>query len=440
MHQTHNEEEGVHLATWINERSPTNNTSPASEHSAAHWPVLLFVGLLLVGLVPTTLLFELNTWSFNTQAGQVSSAAGQQVWKHPIVPEDSSQPRQIRQTSLIRSVRAVAYGRKSPAADDHTDIDDKSLVTSSPAADGSLAADNHKADHDTNTNTHDILAIETETPDHDSHVAIDDSVATGNDSPNHGTNNTIDDTPAMDNESPTNEYDIAKLIADSPATDDNDPYDLAIDKALAEEELLDANTQTVMGAHALQLEHDGRDNRAAKLFRQAIQVEPKNIILLGNYANLLVKTGDLTQAESYFAAALSMDRELASYVDTLEDDTGNATAHAQYQRALDATPTYAIVLDDYAILLARQGRYTEARKHYIRSLHSRPDNPISHYNLACMYMWGREGISTQSLQELERATDLGYKRYDHVESDSDFNSVRSEHPTAFAKVMDRLQS
>ena len=60
-----------------------------------------------------------------------------------------------------------------------------------------------------------------------------------------------------------------------------------------------------------------------------------------------------------------------------------------------------------------------------------PNNPITHYNLACM--WGREGNSTQRLQELTDAVDFGYDKYHLVESDSDFDSVRKERPNAFAR-------
>ena len=180
------------------------------------------------------------------------------------------------------------------------------------------------------------------------------------------------DTPSLDHsdhaaedENAAEEYRIQQdfFRDDKPAIESyTDPTaDNQLAAANAEEQLHVATHQTAIGKRAMHLQQEGKLSQAAEMFKRAMRSEPSNIVLLANYANLMTRTGNYTEAELYYKAALSTDKRLATYVDTLEDDTTSASAHAQYQRALDVTPTYAVVLDNYAILLARQWRFNDAR-------------------------------------------------------------------------------
>ena len=88
-----------------------------------------------------------------------------------------------------------------------------------------------------------------------------------------------------------------------------------------------------------------------------------------------------------YQKAISHDEQLSLYTHALKGNTVS-TAHRHYNSALDANPTYSTLLDNYAVLLGRQGRFKEARMHFRRALHSTPNHPLTHYNLACL--WGKQ--------------------------------------------------
>ena len=373
--------ESVQLANWRREKLRRESIALSESQSsprnpgAPYWPALLFFGLVAAVSI---LLYKLDAWP--SRPFQLDS------W-----PFHSGHDDTFSRTQQVSEHHIVPEALDTPSLDhsENAPIDENAATDENAAAEYRIQQDFYR----------------------DENPAAKNQLVTHNDN------------PARESYTDTEKRHLS-LVIRGPAAN------------TAEKQLDVATHQTAIGKRAMKLQQQGNDSQAAEIFKQAMRSEPSNIVLLENYANLMTRTGNYTEAEVYYKAALSTDKRLATYVDTLEDDTASASARVQYQRALDVTPTYAIVLDNYAILLAWQGRFIEARQHYVRSLRSMPNNPITHYNLACM--WGREGNSTQSLQELKDAVDFGYEKYNHIESDSDFDSVRKERPNAFAKVMARL--
>lgn len=79
-----------------------------------------------------------------------------------------------------------------------------------------------------------------------------------------------------------------------------DLANMNLEKALKE----DANSGPANHYYALLQERLGQDQLAAKYFRKALQVDGKNSELLNNYGSFLCRTGNYSQAEAAFMAAL----------------------------------------------------------------------------------------------------------------------------------------
>ena len=60
----------------------------------------------------------------------------------------------------------------------------------------------------------------------------------------------------------------------------------------------------------------------------------------------------------------------------------------------------------------------------LRLLELEPNDPIVHYNLGCSYsLLGRIG---DAVAALERAIELGYRDFEHMERDEDLDTVRAD--------------
>jgi len=60
----------------------------------------------------------------------------------------------------------------------------------------------------------------------------------------------------------------------------------------------------------------------------------------------------------------------------------------------------------------------------LRLLELEPNDPIVHYNLGCSY--SLLGRISDALAALQRAMELGYRDFEHMEQDDDLRSVRED--------------
>ncbi len=65
----------------------------------------------------------------------------------------------------------------------------------------------------------------------------------------------------------------------------------------------------------------------------------------------------------------------------------------------------------------------------------RADDPIVHYNLACSY--ALLGRSDEAFDALHEAVGLGYRDEDHLESDADLDSLRSD--PRYEELIDQMR-
>lgn len=90
---------------------------------------------------------------------------------------------------------------------------------------------------------------------------------------------------------------------------------------------------------------------------------------------------------------------------------------------LEREPNYLDVLRCQGELLTRKGAHKRALEIDRRLASLIPSDPVVHYNLACSL--AQVGLLEQSLASLGKAFRLGYDDFEHLEADTDLESLRS---------------
>ncbi len=85
-------------------------------------------------------------------------------------------------------------------------------------------------------------------------------------------------------------------------------------------------------------------------------------------------------------------------------------------------PYYEDVLRRQAENLARAGRYQELLPLDRRMVELRPEDAVIRYNLTCTL--ARLDRLKEALTSLNKAIELGYSDFDHIESDPDLEALR----------------
>ncbi len=102
----------------------------------------------------------------------------------------------------------------------------------------------------------------------------------------------------------------------------------------------------------LAMQYDEKLEKAEKLYKKTIEIDPKFSWAYSNYAKLLKKQGRMLEAEK------------------------------QYLKAIEADPKFAWAHNDYAKLLEKLGRISEAEEQYLKATEADPKNARVHNNYA----------------------------------------------------------
>ena len=92
-----------------------------------------------------------------------------------------------------------------------------------------------------------------------------------------------------------------------------------------------------------------------------------------------------------------------------------------FDRILQRNDSDSLVLRRQAELLARQGDHQSALKLDRRLVELHPDDPIVQYNAACSL--AMTGCVAEAIRTLERAVELGYSDFAHMEVDADLDLI-----------------
>ncbi len=95
-----------------------------------------------------------------------------------------------------------------------------------------------------------------------------------------------------------------------------------------------------------------------------------------------------------------------------------------YERLLQALPDFVEVLQVQAENYRKRNRQQDGLVIDLRLANLRPHDPRVHYNLACRYALLRQ--TDQALRTLRRALELGYRDFQYLDQDRDWDHLRRD--------------
>ena len=154
---------------------------------------------------------------------------------------------------------------------------------------------------------------------------------------------------------------------------------------------------------ALLLCKQKKHKQALGHFQEALWIEPDFVEAYVQMGTLLFQLGAFEEAFAAFKKALHFKPDSKSAKDKLKKATDAAF--------------------DYVKQLTVQKKFDEAISIYKRLINYRPDYSVSiNYNIACLY--AKKKQVKESLEYLEKAIQMGYKDWDFLKKDTDFDAIR----------------
>lgn len=140
---------------------------------------------------------------------------------------------------------------------------------------------------------------------------------------------------------------------------------------------LDGRNFQALAFLALAYDGAGRSQDAAKVYEDAIKLEPNNVVMLNNYAYLLAQTGgSLDTALGYAQRAMQSRPEVDEIADTLGliymKKQLTTDAIEMFQKVVTKHPNNAMYRYHLAMALDQKGDRAEARKHVQIALQNNP--------------------------------------------------------------------
>ncbi len=187
----------------------------------------------------------------------------------------------------------------------------------------------------------------------------------------------------------------------------------------------------------LALMNQGRMDEAEACFRQNLQLFAKTYFNLGL---TLFRSKRYGEALKNFQRALEIEPEDPEYHNLLGqtyDELGQPDeAERLLYRAIEINPKYAMGYYDLGVILAKhEGRREGASEAFQRALKINPDLTWAYYCIACLH--AVEGKEKQALDFLEKAFSKGFREFDHIKTDSDWNGFRKK--PRFVRLLEKYR-
>lgn len=179
------------------------------------------------------------------------------------------------------------------------------------------------------------------------------------------------------------------------------------------------------------------DFSAAEMeFKKAIELNPSLFEAYYYFARTRFHQGDMVEAAELFAKAASLNPEDyqsrllrvqilrgAGQIEKARDEARQAIEVVEKHLEFHPDDVRALHLGAGSLIVL--GNADKAMKWLMRGLEIDPDDPISHYNVACNYATLNK--IEESLDHLERAAEIGTISKDWMENDADLVNLHS-HP------------
>jgi tetratricopeptide (TPR) repeat protein len=140
--------------------------------------------------------------------------------------------------------------------------------------------------------------------------------------------------------------------------------------------------------YAILLRRRGDESEAARHYQEALRLRPDYPEAHYNYAALLHARGSAGGAARHYREALSVRPDYVDahhgYATLLASRAEFEAADEHYREALRLRPENVQAHMNYAVLLEQSGRFEESARHYREALRLDPDAPTSHYNYALL--------------------------------------------------------
>jgi tetratricopeptide (TPR) repeat protein len=182
-------------------------------------------------------------------------------------------------------------------------------------------------------------------------------------------------------------------------------------------------------------EHD----KAIEDYSEAIRIDPNSSTGFINRGNVLSAKKEFEKAIGDFDSALRIDPKYTrAFV-----FRGNAwknlkeydKAIRDYDEAIRIDPKYASAYDNRGMTWAYKKEFEKAIKDYDEAIRLDPKNANAFYNKACSY--ALQGKTEPAIDNLQRSIELGYRNFEHIAKDTDFDSIRNE--AAFKELMSKYK-
>lgn len=174
----------------------------------------------------------------------------------------------------------------------------------------------------------------------------------------------------------------------------------------------------------LALMNQGRMEEAEACFRRNLRLFAETCFNLGL---TLFKTHRYEEALENFRRALELEPEDPEHHNllgqTYEELGQPVEAERSLRRSIEINPNYAIGHYDLGVILAKlEGRRDEAFEAFQSALKIDPELIWAYYCIACLHaVAGEEG---PALELLEKALQKGFREFDHMDKDPDWNGLR----------------
>jgi tetratricopeptide (TPR) repeat protein len=186
--------------------------------------------------------------------------------------------------------------------------------------------------------------------------------------------------------------------------------------------------------------------QAEALFRKAIELDPTVFEAQYFYGRACLSQGRLLDAARVFEQACQMnpdDYQASSHLSSIYHGLGRtADSQAASKRTLDVVLRHVELHPDDvravylgAVCMCQSGETTRPLEWAERALAMDPDEPVTLYNVACIF--SLLGHAERGLEVLESSLKHGFAHKEWIEHDADLNAVRTL--PRYAQLLEHLK-